>query len=144
MTNKFVHILRIVGCTCLLGAVSLFAQSASFQADAPTLSPSGGVVKLTAYAAYEGQPGALGWSIPLPAGWALVGVEGQNIPEIAPDPTVTGLLEFAYLTVPAQKAEFTVLLRYPAAAKPVTIAPLVIVRTEGRMQQIKPTSVDLR
>ena len=69
---------------------------------------------LRATAEYQGEPGALGWALALPADWSLVAINGPQAPAIAPAVGSTGTLEFAYTDVPAKRAEFAVIVRYPA------------------------------
>lgn len=133
---------------CLLlvfGLASLArAQTASLAASQTTLSPGGGTVVLTASANYEDEPGALGWAIALPADWTLVSVAGPHAPQIAPQNGSTGTLEFAYTAVPAQRAEFSVTVRYPANAANAAATPTVIVRRGGKLATLAPAPVQLR
>lgn len=129
----------------LLGsAVSALAQTATLIADSTRLSADGGVVALTASAAYEGAPGAVGVALELPANWELVAVSGPDIPAVAPKPGTSGKLEFAYLQTPASRLEFTVQVRYPAGVTAALVSSQVVVRTEGRMATAKSEPVRLR
>jgi len=117
------------------------AQTADFKADNPHLAPSGGTLALTATISYEGSPGAVGWSVELPADWSLVSVAGQTPPQIAPEAGTRGTLEFAFTEVPAGRAEFTIVVRYPANAPSFSAKPAVILRHNGQLSQLKPAPV---
>jgi len=125
-------------------ASAAFAQTASLTADNTSLAPSGGTVALKAAASYEGTPGALGWEIALPADWTLVSVSGPNVPSIAPDAGTAGTLEFAYTSIPTERAEFTVLVRYPANTATATATPTLLVRGGGKLTTVTPPAVQLR
>lgn len=128
----------------LLIATSGFAQTATLTTDNATLAPAGGDVVLTATASYPETPGALGWAIELPADWSLVSVTGVNVPAITPAPGSTGTLEFAYTEVPAHRAEFSVVVRYPAGTSAATAKPTVLVRGNGKLSTLTPPAVSLR
>jgi hypothetical protein len=127
----------------LCAAVSAFAQNATLSADNPTLAASGGTVTLTAVASYEGEPGALGWQIELPADWSLVSVSGPDVPAITPEAGTTGTLEFAFTSVPANRSEFAVVVRYPANAAPAAAKSTVLVRAGGKLNTLTPAVVQL-
>ncbi len=131
--------LRFALIALICSAASAFAQTATLASDATTLSPSGGTVTLTATVSYDGEPGALGWAIVLPADWSLVSVAGPDAPAIAPDAGTTGTLEFAFTSVPAQRAEFKVTVKYPANAATATATSTVLVRANGKLTTVKPT-----
>jgi hypothetical protein len=136
---------RLVGAVVtLLLAATLHAQTATLTGNTAALSRSGGTVILTATATYDGTPGALGWSIAVPADWTLVAVTGPNLPGIAPQSGSTGTLEFAFTGVPPQRAEFAVEVRYPAGAGPTPVAATVLVRASGQLVTLKPTPVEFR
>jgi hypothetical protein len=84
----------------------------------------------------------VGWSIALPADWTLVSVGGANVPEIAPEAGTTGTLEFAYTSAPAGRAEFSVIVKYPAGVKSAKATPTVLVRTAGKLATLNPTAVE--
>jgi hypothetical protein len=117
------------------------AQTAALKADNPHLAPSGGTLALTATLTYEGAPGAIGWSVELPADWSLVSVAGQTPPQIAPEAGTRGTLEFAFTEAPAARAEFTIVVRYPANAPSFSAKPAVILRQDGQLSQLKPAPV---
>lgn len=137
-------LLRLAFIAALATAASALAQNASLTADQTTLAPAGGVVALTASVSYDGEPGAVGWSIALPANWSLVSVSGPNVPAIAPESGSTGTLEFAYTAVPSQRAEFVVQVRYPAGTTSGTATPTVLVRSGGRLATVGPAAVTFR
>jgi hypothetical protein len=135
--------LRLAAFALVCAVAPAFANTATLSADNSTLAPSGGTVAFTATASYEGQPGALGWSITLPAEWSLVSVSGPNVPTIAPAAGTTGTLEFAFTSVPAQRAEFTVLVSYPANAKSTAATSTALIRAGGKLATLKPAPVQL-
>lgn len=136
------NLLRLLSLAFVCGTA--FAQTATLSSDTSTLSPSGGQVVLTATASYDGEPGALGWMIELPADWQLVSVGGPNTPDIKPDAGVSGTLEFAFVQVPAQTARFTVLVRYPANARTTSARSTVLIRAGGRLNTVNPAPVELQ
>ena len=135
--------LRLAVLGLVVSAASAFAQTASLSADTNALSPSGGTVTLTAAVSYEGEPGAIGWAIALPADWSFVSVAGPNVPAIAPEAGTTGTLEFAYTAVPAQRAEFTVTVKYPANARTTSAGSTVLLRSGGKLNTLNPRPVQL-
>lgn len=136
--------LRLAIVAALCTAASAFAQNAILTANTTTLVPSGGSVVLTATANYDGEPGALGWAIALPANWTLESVSGPNLPAISPEVGTTGTLEFAFTNVPPQRAEFTVIVRYPAGASSATATPTVLLRGGGKLTTLKPAAIQMR
>lgn len=118
-----------------------FAQQAELRTDAARVSASGGQVKLTAAVSYDGAPGAVGWSIALPAGWKLVSVAGPNVPAVAPEAGSSGQLDFAYTAVPAGRAEFSVWVSYPAGAAGSKVTATALVRNEGKLATLTPAPV---
>jgi hypothetical protein len=91
------------------------AQTASLTPSTTTYAAAAGTLTLTATINYPGlSPSALGYLITLPAGFSLVSVGGSNPPNVAPTAGTTGDLEFAYTTLPANAASFTVVVAYPA------------------------------
>lgn len=132
----------LVTAFALCAASVAFAQNAALKADSTVLAAGGGNVALTASVSYEGTPGALGWAIVLPTDWTLVSVTGANVPEIAPGAGATGTLEFAYTAAPAAKAEFTVVVRYPAGATTAKAVPTVLVRANGKLATLTPAAVE--
>jgi hypothetical protein len=134
---------RLAFAFLVCAAASALAQNATLTADTNTLSPSGGTVSLTATVSYEGEPGAVGWSIVLPADWSLVGVSGPEVPAVSPDAGATGTLEFAYTALPPQQATFVVTVRYPANAPTTAAVPTVLVRANGKLATLSPKPVQL-
>jgi len=137
-------IIRSAALAAALCATAAFAQEAKLTADATTLSDKGGVITFTATTSYEQTPGALGWSVVLPADWTLVAVAGTNVPEIAPAPDATGTLEFAYTSPPASSALFIVSVRYPARAASTKVTSTAIVRTNGKLATLTPAAIELK
>lgn len=135
--------LRFALVALVCSAASAVAQTASLTADSTALSPSGGTVALTATVSYDGEPGALGWAIELPADWSFVGVSGPTPPAIVPDAGTTGTLEFAFTAVPAHRAEFTVLVKYPANARSTAATSTVLVRAGGKLNTLTPAPLQL-
>ncbi len=134
----------LVASLAMLSAASAFAQSAALSSDTSTLAPAGGTVVLTAATTYDTAPGALGWSITLPADWTLVAVTGPNVPAISPEPGSSGALEFAFTQVPAARVEFSVQVRYPANAGTAQATSKVLVRADGKLTTLSPAPVELR
>jgi len=134
----------IVAVLAIFSSDVAFAQNATLSSDTTALVRSGGTVTLTATADYDATPGALGWSIALPADWTLVSVSGPNVPAIAPEPGSAGTLEFAYTSVPAQRAEFSVQVHYPANASAIKATPTVLVRSGGKLITLTPPAVEFR
>lgn len=121
------------------GAAALgFSQSATLTAVTTALSAAGGHVTLTATASYNGSPGAVGWSVVLPADWTLVNLTGPHVPGIVPDLGTTGTLEFAHTAVPTGRAEFSFVVRYPAGAGAAQAIPTVLLRANGKLTTLKP------
>lgn len=120
-----------------------FAQLTEFRSDVGRLSPAGGQVKLTAAVTYEDAPGAIGWSITLPVGWKLVALSGPHLPAVAPEIGSTGQLDFAYSVIPAQRAEFSLAVSYPAGADSGRVPAVVIVRRDGKLTTLAPEEVSL-
>ena len=131
---KKVSLLRaLVVLALVFGATALgLAQSAVLTAETKALA---------ATANYEGQPGALGWSIALPADWFLVSVSGPNPPGIAPEAGSAGTLEFAYFAIPANRAEFKFVVRYPPGAATAKATPTVLIRANGKLVTLEPAAV---
>jgi hypothetical protein len=141
MKNSFAFC-RLFAGFFLLTAGAAFAQNATLKADATALAPAGGQVTFAAAVSYDGQPSALGWAIALPADWTLVSVGGANVPEISPAAGSTGALEFAYTAAPAAKAEFSVVVRYPAGTATAKAVPTVLVRANGKLATLSPAPVE--
>ena len=141
---QLTSILRIASLAAALCATAVFAQEAKLTADASTVSEKGGIISFTATATYEQTPGALGWSIVLPADWTLVTVTGLNPPEIAPAADATGTLEFAYTNAPASTASFIVSVRYPANTPATKVTSTAIVRTNGKLATLAPAAIALQ
>ena len=140
---KKVSLLRaLVVLALVFGATALgLAQSAVLTAETKALAAGGGTVTLAATANYEGQPGALGWSIALPADWFLVSVSGPNPPGIAPEAGSAGTLEFAYFAIPANRAEFKFVVRYPPGAATAKATPTVLIRANGKLVTLEPAAM---
>jgi hypothetical protein len=127
-----------------LAVSTALAQNASLSSDTPVLAQSGGTLVLRATADYEGEPGALGWSIALPADWSLVAINGPHVPSIAPEAGSTGTLEFAFTSVPAARADFSVIVRYPANAPTTQATSTALVRANGKLSTLTPAPVQMR
>lgn len=139
---KTTALLRRFAVTFALCAASLAsAQTATLKADASALVLSGGSITFTAAANYDGQPSAVGWAIALPSDWTFVSVSGANVPEISPDAGSTGTLEFAYTSAPARRAEFNLVVRYPAGATTAKAVPTVLIRANGKLATLTPSPV---
>lgn len=121
-----------------------FSQTAALTATTNELAPHGGVVQLGAQLTYEGQPGAVAWSIAVPAGWSLVSVSGPNLPAIAPPTGAGGVLEFAFTSVPSGHVDFSILLRYPAGLPAAAVGATAYVRADGKLSTLTPAKVSFR
>ncbi len=125
-------------------AASLFGQSASLQADSRELNPAGGEIALTAVTTYEGELGALGWEIQLPAGWRLARLSGPNAPAVASPPGTMGTLEFAFAQMPPARTAFLVHVAYPPQAAAGVVSGTALLRAHGKLTTLKPEPVDVR
>ena len=125
-------------------AVGLRAQNATLTTDTPVLAPSGGTLVLRAAADYADEPGAVGWSIKLPGDWSLVSINGPHVPDIRPDVGATGELEFAFTSIPANRAEFSVIIRYPVNAASAEATSTALIRASGKLATLTPAPVQLR
>lgn len=131
------HLLRVA--LLLVSVAGLCAEpAASLSGDKTQLSPQGGTVTLTASSTYDINPAALGWEITLPADWSLVGVAGASVPDIAPSKGSTGTMEFAYVNIPAGKAEFSFEVAYPPNAASVSVESSVLMRGDGKLTTLRP------
>lgn len=128
----------------LLAAGALRAQTASLSSDTPVLAASGGTLVLRAVADYADEPGAVGWAITLPGDWSLVAINGPHVPEVRPEAGSSGELEFAYTQVPANRAEFSVVVRYPANSPSVAATSTAIIRAGGKLATLAPAPVRMR
>jgi hypothetical protein len=135
------NLLRIA----LLGLITTAwaaAQSATLSADLARLSPAGGQLTLTATVTYGDTPGAIGWSVKLPDGWALLTTSGPDLPAVNPDHGAAGTLEWAYTAIPPNRVQFLFAVSYPAqTALPAEIASTVIVRTQGALKTVAPVPI---
>lgn len=125
----------------LLSAIisASFAEPvATLSGDKAQLSPQGGTITLTASSTYDANPAALGWEITLPPEWSLVGVAGASVPDIAPSKGSTGTMEFAYVNIPAGKAEFSFEVSYPANSAGVSVESSVVLRGDGKLTTLRP------
>ena len=97
-------------------AVGVRAQTATLTSSASTYPATAGQVTLSVSINYTSvaAPTALGFTIELPSGWALVSTSGTNVPEIRSRAGDVGALEFAYASAPAGSASFTVVVSHPA------------------------------
>jgi hypothetical protein len=77
-------------------------------------SPNGGTITLTVALSYSAAVTVPGVSITAPAGWKFVSVGGPDTPSVAPQSGDEGELSFTYLNAPANLANFSVTLSYPA------------------------------
>ncbi|MEY4005093.1 MAG: hypothetical protein RLZZ221_1189 [Verrucomicrobiota bacterium] len=98
-------------------AVGVRAQTATLTSSASTYPATAGQVTLSVSINYASvaAPTALGFTIELPSGWALVSTSGTNVPEIRSRAGDVGALEFAYASAPAGSASFTVVVSHPAS-----------------------------
>lgn len=121
-----------------------FSQTAALTATSNELAPRGGVVQLGAVLTYDGQPGAVAWSISVPAGWSLVSVSGPNLPAIAPPAGAGGVLEFAFTSVPLGRVDFSILVRYPAGLPAAAVGATAYLRADGKLSTLTPAKLSFR
>ena len=97
-------------------AVGVRAQTATMTSSATTYPATAGQVTLSVSINYASAaaPTALGFTIELPSGWALVSTSGTNVPEIRSRAGDVGVLEFAYASAPTGSASFAVVVSHPA------------------------------
>lgn len=126
--------------TAILGV----AQTATLKADRIWLTASAGTVSLTAAATYDGQPSALAWSVALPEHWSFVDMAGPDVPAVAPAAGATGVLEFAFTTAPANRAEFVIRVRHESNDEPNAIVSSVILRKDGKLTNIAVAPVQFQ
>ncbi len=114
----------LISCRSALPALLLLfsvvggrAQTATMTAGTSTYPAIAGQVTLGVSINYASvaAPTALGFTIELPSGWALVSTSGTNVPEIRSRAGDVGALEFAYASAPAGSASFTVVVSHPAS-----------------------------
>jgi hypothetical protein len=132
------HILRSGLVLVALGSVLRAEPLAALSSNGTQLAPQGGTVVLTATASYDNNPAALGWEVVLPPDWSLVGVSGANVPDIAPTKGSTGTMEFAFVTIPAGKAEFALEVAYPPNAAGTTVESSALFRGDGKLTTVRP------
>ncbi|MEY4686135.1 MAG: hypothetical protein RIR76_158, partial [Verrucomicrobiota bacterium] len=98
-------------------AVVVRAQTATMTSSASIYPATAGQVTLSVSINYASvaAPTALGFTIELPSGWALVSTSGTNVPEIRSRAGDVGSLEFAYASAPTGSASFTVVVSHPAS-----------------------------
>ena len=98
-------------------AVVVRAQTATMTSSASIYPATAGQVTLSVSINYASvaAPTALGFTIELPSGWALVSTSGTNVPEIRSRAGDVGTLEFAYASAPTGSASFTVVVSHPAS-----------------------------
>lgn len=135
--HAFRSYVLLASCAC----ATAFAQTASLDTNVTKLVAAGGDLVLTATVVYDQQPSALGWSIALPSDWALVSVAGPNTPAVVPPAGSGGVLEFAFTSVPANRAQFAITAHYPANADSVVLTSTVFVRADGRLATLTPTPI---
>jgi hypothetical protein len=90
--------------------------TATLTANTGTYAATGGQVVFSATINYStlAEPSALGFSLTIPMGWAVVGTGGANVPQVEPRAGSTGALEYAFTSPPAQSASFSITATYPA------------------------------
>jgi hypothetical protein len=96
----------------------------------------GGAVVISSRLSYTGTLGAAAWSVLLPPGWTYVsGSASQG--ETRPAAGTTGLLEWAWTSLPASPVEFTYTVQAPANATGAqTFVALAIARLGGKSYQL--------
>ncbi len=100
---------------------------------------AGGSVTISNTLSYGGTPQSLGWSVVLPAGWSFASDAGIS-GDVKPAAGSTGMLEWAWSTVPASPVTFLYTVNVPAGdfgAK--SFLATGIVRNSGSTQIIMVT-----
>lgn len=121
-----------------LASVLIAEPVAALSSSVTQLAPQGGTVVLTATTSYDNSPAALGWEVVLPPDWSLVGVSGENVPDIAPAKGSTGTMEFAFVSIPTGKAEFALEVAYPPNAAGTTVESSALFRGDGKLTTVRP------
>ena len=97
---------------------------------------AGGTVTITNTLTYAGTANSLGWDVTLPAGWSYASDAG-SVGDVRPASGTTGILEWAWTTIPASPVSFTYTVYVPAGETAIrTLVASAIVRT--------PTILSLR
>jgi sugar lactone lactonase YvrE len=97
---------------------------------------AGGTVTITNTITYAGAAAALGWQVLLPDGWSYASSGGSD-GDFKPGIGTSGLLEWAWVTMPASPVTFTYTLNVPAnASGNQELAALAIMRLGGNPLQI--------
>ncbi len=126
----------------LLAAKAIPAATATLTPGSAYLLPTASTVTFTAaVAGYPGDTGAIGWTVALPAGWSYVSGSGE--PDVKPVAGQTGMLEWAYVSIP-ENASFTFTVSYPAGLDTdQSVTAAVLVRYSGNRQDVTPATVTL-
>ena len=106
------------------------------------LAGGGGELVLNVDIVYGEAPAALGMSLNLPQGWSFVGTAGAGKPVIAPAAGSTESVDLAWMSAPAEHAEFSVTLRYPAGQAATTLSGQALLRRDGKALAL-PISVSI-
>ena len=126
--------------SCILAA-GAFAQTATLTSSGSTYSTGGGTLTFTAALSFTQDPttvGAIGWTVNLPTGWALVSSTG---PGGQPAGT-TGALDWFYIDIPASPATFTFAVSYPSGLTgSQTVTSAVVFRENGVLHNLTPTAL---
>lgn len=121
-------------------ASAALAQTATLTPATTTLLPAGGTLSFTASVAFTAQPSVIGWTVNVPSGWIYV--SGTTEPEVKPTAGRIGVLEWAYVSVPASPASFAFTVSYPAGASASSgVTSSVVVRAGGVATTLTPAGV---
>ncbi len=82
--------------------------------------------------------------IRLPGKWALVSINAPHLPYIRTDVGSTGEHEFAFTNISESRAEFSVIVRYPASAASAVASSTALIRASRKLAAIAPAPVQLR
>jgi hypothetical protein len=100
---------------------------------------AGGMVTITNTLTYAGSASSLGWQVTLPAGWSFAADAG-SAGDVKPVTGATGILEWAWSTVPASPVTFTYTVNVPAGeTEPRNLTASGIVRSGGTVTTVTAT-----
>lgn len=135
------RILSLVFCSLIWSGLAR-AESVVVTPAQDSLAGGGGELVLKVDIVYGEAPAALGLSLDLPAGWSFVGTAGAGKPVIAPSAGSTDQVGLAWLTAPADHAEFSITVRYPAGQSATILNGWALLRRDGKALEL-PISVSI-
>ena len=135
------RILSLVLCSLIWSGLAC-AESVVVTPAQDSLAAGGGELVLNVDIVYGEAPAALGLSLGLPAGWSFVGATGAGRPAIAPAAGSTETLDLAWMTAPAEHAEFSITVRYPEGQTATILNGQAMLRRDGKALNL-PISVSI-